>query len=184
MWQRDEVLLGQMRSTLEMVREASIQKTMQAAIDDKATLCGIEGELMAKMEQCLEALGAEKLESDTRKLRMAEVAASLPAVEDTAAVRAYRSAPAKLRKKRVRSSSQVAPCLRVSAAFARQLGGCAGPPRPAGGERPIGAPTRGRGRDHQERLRRRHGKEAVRRLERGQVDAVEIAPPPPPSLML
>lgn len=87
--QRDELLLASMESTLDMVRESSIQRTMQSAIDDKAALCAIEQELVAKMQQCLGQLQAELAESSVRAASMRDVRAKLPSSTDAAAVRAY-----------------------------------------------------------------------------------------------
>lgn len=87
--QRDELLLASMESTLGMVRESSIQRTMQSAIDDKAALCAIEQELIAKMQQCLAQLQAELDESGVRAASMREVRNKLPSPSDAAAVRAY-----------------------------------------------------------------------------------------------
>ena len=61
--QRDEDLMAQMAATLGMVRENSIRRTMQSAIDDKAALCSIERELIGKMDLCLAQLGEELGES-------------------------------------------------------------------------------------------------------------------------
>ena len=86
---RDEELLEDMQSTLGMVREASIQRTMQSAIDDKEALCTIERELIGKMELCLGQLATELAESGGRGAKMAEVRSNLPAVDDPTAVRGY-----------------------------------------------------------------------------------------------
>lgn len=83
--------MGQMEATLVMVRESMIRKTMQAAIDDKAALCAIERELVAKMDQCLVQLREELRASEDRGAGMADVLAKLPSPEDPAAVRGYRS---------------------------------------------------------------------------------------------
>ncbi len=55
--------MAQMATTLGMVRENSIRRTMQSAIDDKAALCSIERELIGKMDLCLDQLGEELAES-------------------------------------------------------------------------------------------------------------------------
>jgi len=87
--ERDEELLAALLSTKGMVREASIQATMQSAIDDKATLCSIERELIDKMEQCLVQLDEEFKESTSRQAKMDQVRAALPSVENRVEVRSY-----------------------------------------------------------------------------------------------
>jgi hypothetical protein len=86
---KDEGLLSQMENTLGMVREASIQTTMQRAIDGKSSLCAIERDLIGKMSSCLEQLGGELAESQKRAAEMRDTKSSLPDPSDGAAIRAY-----------------------------------------------------------------------------------------------
>jgi hypothetical protein len=87
--QRDETLLENMKSTLSLIQESSIQRTLESAIKDKAALCAIEQELMAKMQECLSELQAELKESNERGASMREVRGKLPNPSDAAAVRSY-----------------------------------------------------------------------------------------------
>ena len=88
-YQRDETLLENMKSTLSLIQESSIQRTLESAIEDKAALCAIEQELMAKMQECLTELQAELKESNERAHSMADARSKLPDPTDPAAVRAY-----------------------------------------------------------------------------------------------
>ena len=78
-----------MKSTLSLIQESSIQRTLESAIKDKAALCAIEQELMAKMQECLSELQAELKESNERGASMREVRGKLPNPSDAAAVRSY-----------------------------------------------------------------------------------------------
>lgn len=99
--ENDEQLLGQMQSTQDLVREASIKDMMDKAIEDKASLNDIERVLIGKMEDCLEQLKTESEQAIARAETVSAVRATLPDVNDAAAVRAYTWADVEKLKERL-----------------------------------------------------------------------------------
>jgi len=86
---REKRLLVQLQDVAQRTQEAAIKASIERAVETKAGLVAIEMMLIEDIEECTTQVEVEGREIDRRVRAMTDTRESLPAVDDTAALRSY-----------------------------------------------------------------------------------------------